>query len=722
VLESPLKPGEWYSYEVTLRFPEMRPSRSARVHDSHGPTEGPAAIIALEQAVLPYRAPDLIIPTPKRLKWLRHDLDLKEGIRVTTVGSVEAVPFAREVADAIEKVCGVESLVGDGPADSGPSITLRLAPPQDPDLERPEAYRLRVSAKGATLEAATTQGLANAVKTFRQLLRNESQRTFARGCEITDWPTLAFRGIHFFSGRNAGDLQTRMVRDVLGALKINRLVWQCEYIKWTTRPEIHHTTYGMDLADAKAVIAEAHRQHIEIIPLINTFGHSEWLLDNPAFRHLADDPDKPYAYDPTNPEVYRICEGIYDEAIALMRPRIVHIGHDEITNEGFPKRESARARGFTQLLLDDIEHYRRFLAARGVRTMIWGDLFLGPGEGPDALNAPTAGEARARRRGLSKDVIIADWHYIPVVPEKYSSLPLLCEEGFDTVGTSWYAPENIVRFAKAAAHEAARPRDENSTRGRTLGMLQTTWAGYSFDESSFRENRQQYATYVLAAEAAWTGGYPSAEAVPFDYLAEFSRLWGAEPLPRHSTPGWTLNLDPYANLDLCPKDGEWFGFPTAHALCDFKTGRTELGRCVFQLPGVSGQPRALLLAGRFNPPGDWPERVELPVGDKATTVTFAVAASLAAARRPAIAVTNILYDDGAREQISWEVGETVHALDSAETRDRTPILWRRDRDLPVCVHGYIWTNPRPDAIIRSIEFVSGRQGSALIVFGINGAK
>jgi hypothetical protein len=730
VHEGKLKPGKTLQSRVEFRFPPAPADTPTAIGETTSAAAA-ARVHPVRKVVSEYRHVDRVIPTPKQITWAKTNLPLPDGSRISVEGGGEAAPFADETVEQVKTLCNVGLSSAPGPEKSAITVRLRRdfpAPKIAAELAR-ESYRISVSQSGALLEAGTTEGLANAVKTFRQLIRTENGEASVRGVEISDWPSLPFRAIHFFSGKNARDLQTRMVCDVLGALKINRLVWQCEYIKWDGHPEIHSAKYGMDKADAAAVRDEAHRQHIEIIPLINTYGHCEWLLENTPYRDLADDPARPYAYDATNPAVYPLCESIYEEAIDFFRPGIVHIGHDEINPPDFPKREAGRREGATAMILRDIEHYRKFLAARGARTMIWGDLFLAGGESPDACNAPSVEDAVARRNGLAKDIIIADWHYAPAKPRNYTSLGVLRAAGFDVVACPWSAPANIMCFSKAAADEMRRPTPRPAEgaapadAGKSLGTMQTTWAGYSFDSHSLWEAPDQYAAYVLAAEAAWNGGGASAADVPFRHVPEFNRIWHDDLLPRSGADGWTLDLDAAAGFNLSANAGEqWMGFANIDGMKGFPARLAKLGRFLFELPGKPGAPRALLMSGRFNPPGNWPERVCIPVDDTATTLVFAVAATFQAPVNPPIATCGVQFDDGTSEIIRWEAGETVFALESDAENRFAPLLWSAKGKLPTYVHAYVWHNPRPGNRIRRLVFESSNQGSALMLFGVSGIQ
>ncbi len=716
VMQMPLKLNEPLHYELGFAFPPARPAAAA------GATVTAGAAVPVAGAIRPEPPRDLIIPTPKQVKWGRRDLALAPGAAIAVAGDSAEKDFAAEqaqLAAADARRQHGASLVAADRADA--RVLLRILPAAGD--WKPEEYRIRVGDRAAVLEAATTAGLVNATATLRQLIRQDgSGRHFIRAAEIRDWPALPFRGIHFFTGKDGRDIQVKMLADVLGAFKINSLVYQCEFIKWTTHPEIHHTTHGMEMADAKAVLAEARRRNIDVTPLINTFGHSEWLVDNPTYRRLAEDPDLPYAYDPSTSEPLRICEDIYGEAIELFRPRYFHIGHDEINPPGFPKREANKKVGAVQLILNDILHYHKFLKERGIRTMIWGDMFLHGNESPDATNATSREEAARLRAALPKDIIVTDWHYAPARPAAYRSLRIFNDDGLDAIASPWFSPANILCFTRAAADEYAR--GARPGKGRTIGTLQTTWAGYSFGKHSFWEAPNQYAAYLLAAEAAWTGGGENPDAVPFNYRAEFNRAWYGDNLPRTVAPGWVADLGGASNFAVDAKAGaKWLDYDTGHGALRAKGEAGWLGRFRVSPKTDNGAPRGVLLKAALNPAGAWPSRLVVPVQTTATLVHLALAATFSGAPAPEIARMRVSFADGATAEMNLDLGETVFAFEDTRVKPDSPVIWTAPGDARTplrVIHATLWKNPHPQKIIREIEFVSSERGSGLVVFGVGG--
>ena len=176
------------------------------------------------------------------------------------------------------------------------------------------------------------------------------------------------------------------------------------------------------------------------------------------------------------------------------------------------------------------------------------------------------------------------------------------EAGLDAIACPWFHPENVINYSRAAARlHALRPEAKvlpNGKRiGATLGVLDTTWAGWNFDRKAMEENTYQVVAYILAADAAWSGGATAANRMPYEHYAEYARLWNEDFMPWRGADGWTVNLDGAANLPLTKegKDGAWLGYATGEDLAGFPTGRQRLGRFLFDVPkGADGKAR-----GRF---------------------------------------------------------------------------------------------------------------------------
>lgn len=708
VREHPLPVDAHLAYQVDIQFPPESTATAGREARVQNPPQ------VLHTAYEPEPQQDLVIPTPKSLSWGDGMLNLPADIGVYVESSrPDEQTFLEGIRESVLAELESRFSLRGKKASSRGELTLRIVSGTEAP-SRTEEYRIRVT-DHALVEAATTAGLVNGVRTLSQLYRREGGNVGIRRCEVSDWPSMPFRGVHFFSGAGGHEIQRKMIREVVAPLKLNAVVYHCDNIQWDSHPEIRKPGTGMPKKDARLVAAEAQVNHVGIIPLMNTFGHSNWFLDNDTHRHLADNPANPFAYNPLKPGVYELIHDIYGEAVELFDPAYFHIGHDEITLKGFPLDPELQKIGARKLILDDIQHYRDWFAAQGIRTMIWGDMFIGPGEANDFTLAPTVEEARLRRAGLPRDIVICDWHYTVDPPEKYRSLRVFNEDGFDVIASTWYHSKNIAHFAKAAADArevTSGTSTTSGTRGETLGILETTWAGSNLNEKAVQQQPDQFAAYVMTAEAAWTGGAKEPDALGFDYRQVFARIWNRDRLPAESRPGWTTDLSRLVNYRLGQKDDNISSSSSRMGEFEFGAGNTDLEGGV-------------LLAARFNPPGEYPGKLTIPVETTATSIMFATGATYGSHGEPPICTTTLLFDDGTTDTIEWKLGQMVMAVDDSRATPGAMVLAETKRNgsaPPQFIHGHLWTNPKPAQKIRSVEFASTHQGSGFVLFGMTGLQ
>jgi hexosaminidase len=109
----------------------------------------------------------------------------------------------------------------------------------------------------------------------------------------------------------------------------------------------HGNAYSKD--DIKLILKLAKDNNLTVMPLVQTYGHLEWILKHKDFAHLRENPEFPQVISPCIPETYEIILGIsflslkacllyfylnidmIDQVIAL-HPDVpyFHIGCDEV--------------------------------------------------------------------------------------------------------------------------------------------------------------------------------------------------------------------------------------------------------------------------------------------------------------------------------------------------------------------------------------------------------
>jgi len=592
---------------------------------------------------------------------------------------------------------------------AAPALTMRRAA-ADAELP-PEGYSVAVDGDGIAITAADTSGFLNAVQTVKQMSwRNRAGAIEVFGARIRDWPALSFRGVHMFTGGQGPQLHAELIRDVLAAAKINHLVLQAEYVKWDAFPEIHHPRYGMSKDEVRGLLALCRALEIEVIPLIQTLGHCQWMFEGGNNLDLAEDPEARWAYCVTNPQAYDFIFTVFREALELFHPRILHIGHDEFTDRGrVPFRPESQPFTVEQLFVMDTRKIHAWLAERGVRTMMWGDMLLAKNEAPDACNAKSPETAAALRAELPDDILIADWHYVDAPAGQFTSLKVFHDAGHQTVASTWYRPGNIVGFAQAAWQNKAR------------GLLQTTWAGYSLDRESFARETFQYIAHVFAADAAW-----NADRAPQIDLAAageaFFRMRGTTALPVGWRDGWTVDLAPAANLSLAAESADgWFGLGPEHDLSRTPTGPVRLGGVRWDIAS-HGASNAVALAGKLSAAAPAPQAVTLHLDQPAEMLLLLVTTPFPCAAGTIIASAEIRTPAGATERLELVYGRNIFACTDLTSSGDAPIVWRgrTASGQDVGLRAAVWPIEKTTMPISSITFRGSNAPSPLVLVALTG--
>jgi len=221
----------------------------------------------------------------------------------------------------------------------------------------------------------------------------------------------------------------------------------------------------------KAWVKHAQGKGMQVVPELKLLTHQEKLFQDryPGLMFNRD------TYDPRKDEVYQLVFPLLDEVIELIRPRAIHIGHDEVA--GFApwswnKRLNPNPLGEHERMLPgdlfqkDVLEIHTYLKQRGIETWMWGDMLISPEEFPEMLarnmNGTKPGYGKLLREKLPKDIVICDWHYGDDQAE-FTSLSGMQNEGFRVIGATWKKTKTIKNFSHYSAQHG------------TYGMMATTW-------------------------------------------------------------------------------------------------------------------------------------------------------------------------------------------------------------------------------------------------------
>ncbi|MCS6918516.1 MAG: beta-N-acetylhexosaminidase, partial [Fimbriimonadales bacterium] len=558
VLRRELKPGERVQMTLRLRV-ESKPLPA-----QGGALEIPATIETVPDRWLPTPREPALIPPPKIL-WRDRGEPFRlpaEQVARLHIEDETYRPAAEALARELKRYA-IQSDIRVGQPEAG-VVFIGGSPAlqrKHPVPDQQGAYYLEVAPTGVKIVGRLPEGAFHGVQTLIQWLQPTTGALQASPVRIVDYPHLKWRGVHLF-GSTQPDFLPRLIENVIAHAKFNHLIIECGYGQWETIRDA-----WVDISAPKAILREAaqvaRKNLIEPIPLIQSLGHMYWVFRNDANKNLAEDPETPWAIAPRGPETRPFLQRLYDEVFEVFQPRIFHIGMDEVTLRGrFPNRPESKGATVAELFVEHTEWVHSEMKRRGVdKVLMWGDVLLAPGEANDGgAHAKSQQEAQFTRERLSKlkDLVICDWHYTPTQPENYISLPILQGAGFsEIIATTWYNPDNIATFAKAARQR------------RIAGLLQSTWAGYTLNERTLQGvELRQFVAYLLAGAYAWDADLPMPDQLPYDFERLFIERYYREPVSLRPTDGFVVDLTRAANIDLTRFSPLWSGLPSGAARLD----------------------------------------------------------------------------------------------------------------------------------------------------------
>jgi hexosaminidase len=410
---------------------------------------------------------------------------------------------------------------------------------------------------------ADDAGAFYGMQSLRQLIHG---REIDRA-QVRDWPFTPFRGIFMYlPGRENIGYFKRFLNDFMALYKYNRIILEMNAaMRLDRHPELNEgwLAFGKDMnytrrerspgpgrqfqdsanADTgdfgvleKDEVADlvryAAEQHIEIIPEIPTLTHSYCLLTR--HRELAEiaDAEWPDTYCPSEPKVYPLVFDVIDEFLDVMKPRMVHIGHDEWR---MPIGMCARCRGKseTELFAADVNRIYQHLKSRNVRTAMWGDHFIEPLRGKQTkhvsnprgtpYDTPGALSPEQVRRLIPKDILIFNWFWNEDkrIGSGEANEIALREWGFEEVFAN-FRPD-IADF------------DRRSTPKGMLGGAPSAWAATT--ELTF--GKDMMFDFLGCANLLWSTARPDARQLSETVqglLPVIRRRLSATPFPSDAEP------------------------------------------------------------------------------------------------------------------------------------------------------------------------------------------
>lgn len=126
--------------------------------------------------------------------------------------------------------------------------------------------------------------------------------------------------------------------------------------------------------DVKTILSYASTFNFEVIPLVQTFGHLEFVLKIKNFQHLREVDDFPQALCPSKNSSFNLVQMIIDQVMSLhSNSKWLHIGCDEVYHLGYCPKCMRQDRD--NLFLSHVERVARYVREKhNIIPIIWDDM------------------------------------------------------------------------------------------------------------------------------------------------------------------------------------------------------------------------------------------------------------------------------------------------------------------------------------------------------------
>ncbi|WP_097047326.1 family 20 glycosylhydrolase [Flagellimonas pacifica] len=412
----------------------------------------------------------------------------------------------------------------------------------DENLDLPaEGYLLEIQNNQITLIGKDQAGLFYAFKTLEQLsIDAQEQDVYLPRCKIEDFPLLSYRSVHLDIKHHLEktDYYYKLI-DKLASYKVNAIIAEVEdKIQFERHPKIASSD-ALSKEEWKKLSNYAKERNIEISPLMQGLGHSSFVLKHEEYKHLRDDPGSDWAYNPLDPETYKLQFDLYEEAIeATPNGKYLHIGGDEVHTTGRGSGQSA-----LELQLQWLSKVCKFAEEHDRIPIFWDDMPLKQADVYDPMFNTEISKQEVDKiweenehklvdflDQFPKNCIYMRWNYHS--PETYGNSKAMNwfrSHGFEVMGATAGQTRWVLMPQRESNIDNIKSFALSSIESGLNGLLLTLW-----DDDS--PHFELYMRGILAfAEYTWAGDKLSKEEVKSAY--------------RHREYSSSLSDDQYAFID-----------------------------------------------------------------------------------------------------------------------------------------------------------------------------
>ena len=256
-----------------------------------------------------------------------------------------------------------------------------------------QAYQLVLKSHEISLEANAAPGLFYGVQTLVQLMTERHCRWMLPEGEIVDWPDLELRIVYWDDAHHVEPLSIlqQAVRQA-SFYKINGFSIKLEgHFEYKSAVPIVEP-YALSPAELQELTDYGLKYHVQIIPYLDAPAHISFILKHPEYAALREFPDSNYEACVTNPAVYKLYSGMFQDLLDANRgAKYFVLSTDEPYYVGSAKNDQCNEvdrpkelGSVGKLLAEFVTKASEYLHARGRTVLFWGEYPMKP-EDVDSL-------------------------------------------------------------------------------------------------------------------------------------------------------------------------------------------------------------------------------------------------------------------------------------------------------------------------------------------------
>jgi hypothetical protein len=279
----------------------------------------------------------------------------------------------------------------------------------------------------------------------------------------------------------------------------------------------HKNAFTPEQLKGLADYAKSHG--VDLIPELESFGHTGYITRSPAYAHLLDDSSQGSSeftgIIPVSPETLQLFEKLYREVAATFSSTYLHGGCDEVNWGGSAlSRKALQTKARAQIWAEYLNSLNHISEGLGKQLIVWGDFVLHK-------------EPKTLER-LDKNIIIMDWNYSENSSSKLQdALRKIRANGSRGIG----APAlTCYKWGPRAGSEQLRNIDAyadtylGTTDTGALGVILTNWIPSRYIQNSIWDGFAYAAVAFRQGTAtAQTSGFR--RFVERHYQANWSETW-----------------------------------------------------------------------------------------------------------------------------------------------------------------------------------------------------